>query len=277
MAVIFGMLHTFTLSMTEKKRWLPWKAFCFLQMELLQQSLLESAVVSASFRAGKNFGPIAPGSSPWPCRAGVRWKDLAVADVAAVAAREVSPSAPCWELGITGCGCSDVSWRDLVLISRGRTSPGELLLLVLSWWLGQPQHSRGSSTGLGWRQAALPGTRWRPLRFSCCQAQDRFTQVSPSENSSFFSVLSLQQIEKFPPADLPVTCTSISPCDGSDGCPPSWLPSDPRDTVEPDQLQLMQKARLRFTSQILRGSLLKIHTWLSTNEPKEGPASFQQL
>lgn len=43
---------------------------------------------------------------------------------------------------------------------------------------------------------------------------------------------------------------------------------------EPGQLRLMQKAQLCFTSQILRGSLLKISTWLFTNKPKEGPAAF---
>lgn len=133
---------------------------CFLQMELLQQSLLESAFVGASFRGDQDFCPTAPGSSPRPCRAKGWWKDFAVADVAA---HEVSPSAPRREL--PGAGSHKVrvfrcvlAWSGVHLerwnFSRRAAPPGPVLMAGAASTLT----SRGSSIGLGCRQTALPST-----------------------------------------------------------------------------------------------------------------------
>lgn len=130
-------------------------------------------------------------------------------------------------------------------------------------------------------EPAHPSESQQPWLRHCHAAQakpafteQRFSQVSPPGNFSPFFMLSLQELQKFPPTNLPVTCVSISPRDCSDGFPHPGYFLIPGMRWEPGQLQLTRKAQLRFTSQILRGSLLKIRTWLFTNKPKEGPAAF---
>lgn len=88
----------------------------------------------------------------------------------------------------------------------------------------------------------------------------------------FFLMFSLQEIQKFLPTNLPVTCISLH--DRSDNFPYPGCLLIPGTRWEPGQLRLTQKAQLRFASQILGGSWLKIRTWLFTNKPKEEPATF---
>lgn len=124
-------------------------------------------------------------------------------------------------------------------------------------------HQRRAGKLLPGPEPARPSQPRQPWLQHCHAAQaklafteQRFAQVSPPGNFSFFLMLSLQEIQKLPPTNLPVTCISISPCDRFDGFPhPSCL-LIAGTWWEPGQLRLTQKAQLRFTSQILGGSLL---------------------